>query len=103
LFDDLYDEPLDGPFVSPLPLDDLPNDFLANIPGMPMDVAKLMLELLQANGGRPLQGQKDMDRVLQKRPDLVQEAVELMSRYGDEPDFGFPGPLPGRRKKKRKK
>ncbi len=99
LFDDLYDDPFDTPLDDPLPFDNLP----ANILGMPTEVAKLMLELVQANGGRPLKGDKDLDRVFKKRPDLIQEALEMVALYEGEPDVGFPSHSPGRRRKKPKR
>jgi hypothetical protein len=58
---------------------------------------------LQANGGRPLQGPKDLDRIFKKRPDLIQEAVEFVDRYEGDFDFGVFSPPPNRKKKKRRK
>jgi hypothetical protein len=100
LFDDLYDDPLD----ESLPFVNLPDKIPAGMESdMPPEVAAFMLEILQANGGRPLQGPKDLDRIFKKRPDLIQEAVEFVDRYEGDFDFGVFSPPPNRKKKKRRK
>ena len=121
LFDDVFEEeefedetPAVGSEAEVL---DRSKEVLSRVTGMPPDVVELMAQIARANGGRIPQGNKDLDRLLNRHPELQRklEAAMLKSllegglgsfaepEFEEEPPSSSFWPPFGRRGRKKKR